>query len=202
MWTSVPHTPARRTRMRTSSARMVGFGTSMSSMPGPAVRFTRARTERPAPRRRKTARQVDRRGPKARMPWPGAPADELAGRRPARRRATPRGSQSAGSCDPEYDGGSARGRSARSGEDGGDRARSAVRVVMRVTAASPMWVCHAPCRRRPRSNAGRAAISPMKIAAYACRQSVHSHIEGAPGGTQNDVHRRRAPVCDAASVGS
>src|SRR5262249_55336515 len=35
MCTSVPQTPARRTRMRTSSSRGSGAGTSASTMPGP-----------------------------------------------------------------------------------------------------------------------------------------------------------------------
>src|SRR5215208_3782279 len=44
MCTSVPHTPARRTRIRTSSSRMRGFGTSLSTNPGPADSFTSAFT--------------------------------------------------------------------------------------------------------------------------------------------------------------
>src|SRR5262245_6558683 len=42
MCTSVPHTPARRTRINTSSSRMVGSGTSHSRKPGPADCLTRA----------------------------------------------------------------------------------------------------------------------------------------------------------------
>src|SRR5215203_5046270 len=44
MWTSVPHAPARRTRIRTSSSRIAGCGTSFSANPGPAVSFTSALT--------------------------------------------------------------------------------------------------------------------------------------------------------------
>src|SRR4029453_1720707 len=42
MCTSVPHTPARRTRISTSSSRIVGTGTFLSTKPGPAVSFTSA----------------------------------------------------------------------------------------------------------------------------------------------------------------
>src|SRR5690348_3648198 len=44
MCTSVPHTPARRTLISTSSSRIVGRGTSRSTNPGPAVSFTSALT--------------------------------------------------------------------------------------------------------------------------------------------------------------
>src|SRR5712691_7738439 len=44
MWTSVPQTPARRTRINTSSSRMRGSGTSLSAKPGPADAFTNAFT--------------------------------------------------------------------------------------------------------------------------------------------------------------
>src|SRR6478672_2693342 len=44
MWTSVPHTPARRTRIRTSSSRMRGSATSFSLKPGDADSFTSAFT--------------------------------------------------------------------------------------------------------------------------------------------------------------
>src|SRR5678815_2285105 len=44
MCTSVPHTPARRTRMSTSLSRIAGCGTSRSANPGPAVVFTNALT--------------------------------------------------------------------------------------------------------------------------------------------------------------
>ena len=39
-----PHTPARRTRMRTSLSRIVGSGTFFNTNPGPAVAFTSAFT--------------------------------------------------------------------------------------------------------------------------------------------------------------
>src|ERR671920_2187167 len=44
MWTSVPQMPARRTRIRTSSSRIVGSGTLLSVKPGPAVSLTSALT--------------------------------------------------------------------------------------------------------------------------------------------------------------
>src|SRR5690242_10686387 len=44
MCTSVPQTPARRTRMSTSSSRIFGSGTSFITKPGPADCFTRAFT--------------------------------------------------------------------------------------------------------------------------------------------------------------
>src|SRR5687767_10930521 len=44
MCTSVPQTPAHRTRMSTSSSRILGSGTSLSLNPGPAVSFTSAFT--------------------------------------------------------------------------------------------------------------------------------------------------------------
>src|SRR5215469_15959051 len=44
MWRSVPQTPARRTRIKTSSSRIVGSGTSVRTMPGSAARLTSART--------------------------------------------------------------------------------------------------------------------------------------------------------------
>src|ERR1700720_1187528 len=44
MWTSVPQTPARRTRMRTSSSRILGSATSLSLKPGDADSFTSAFT--------------------------------------------------------------------------------------------------------------------------------------------------------------
>src|SRR5687768_11266298 len=44
MWTSVPQTPAHRTRMSTSSSRIFGSGTFFSLKPGPAVSFTSAFT--------------------------------------------------------------------------------------------------------------------------------------------------------------
>src|SRR5512144_2628507 len=42
MCTSVPQTPARRTLINTSSSRIVGTGTFLSTKPGPAVSFTSA----------------------------------------------------------------------------------------------------------------------------------------------------------------
>src|ERR1700675_784442 len=42
MCTSVPQTPARRTRMRTSSSRILGSSTSFSLKPGAADSFTSA----------------------------------------------------------------------------------------------------------------------------------------------------------------
>src|SRR5215211_5253105 len=44
MCTSVPQTPARRTRIRTSSSRMVGSGTFLRTKPGAAAAFTSAFT--------------------------------------------------------------------------------------------------------------------------------------------------------------
>src|SRR5689334_10578966 len=44
MWTSVPHTPARRTRISTSSSRIRGSATSFSLKPGDADSFTSAFT--------------------------------------------------------------------------------------------------------------------------------------------------------------
>lgn len=44
MCTSVPHTPARLTRISTSLSRILGCGTSRSSNPGPAAPFTNALT--------------------------------------------------------------------------------------------------------------------------------------------------------------
>src|SRR6266513_1009166 len=44
MCTSVPQTPARRTRMRTSSSRILGSATSLSLKPGDADSFTSAFT--------------------------------------------------------------------------------------------------------------------------------------------------------------
>src|SRR3982751_552236 len=44
MWTSVPQTPARRTRISTSFSRIVGSATSFSANPGPADSFTSAFT--------------------------------------------------------------------------------------------------------------------------------------------------------------
>src|SRR5687767_13365607 len=44
MCTSVPHTPARRTRMRTSSSRIRGSATSLNLKPGDADSFTSAFT--------------------------------------------------------------------------------------------------------------------------------------------------------------
>src|SRR5689334_19838456 len=44
MCTSVPHTPARRTRISTSSSRIFGSGTSFKTKPGCAAAFTSAFT--------------------------------------------------------------------------------------------------------------------------------------------------------------
>src|SRR3982750_2422698 len=44
MWTSVPHTPARRTRIKTSFSRIFGSGTFFNAKPGPADSFTSAFT--------------------------------------------------------------------------------------------------------------------------------------------------------------
>src|ERR1043165_9448026 len=52
MCTSVQQTPARRTRIRTSSSRMVGSGTFLSTKPGAAEAFTSAFTREDLQRKR------------------------------------------------------------------------------------------------------------------------------------------------------
>src|SRR2546423_2826236 len=52
MWTSVPQTPARRTRMRTSSSRILGSATSFSLKPGAADSLTSAFTSHYSEERR------------------------------------------------------------------------------------------------------------------------------------------------------
>ena len=47
-WRSVPHSPARNTRIFTSQSPQAGSGTSISSRPGPAWIFTSARTSVPS----------------------------------------------------------------------------------------------------------------------------------------------------------
>ena len=76
MWTSVPHTPARRTRMRTSSARMVGFWNFHEFHAGTGRSFYQsAHRETCSKSEEKKPRQDDRRGPKGRTARPVAPAD-------------------------------------------------------------------------------------------------------------------------------
>src|ERR671914_939942 len=70
MCTSVPQIPARRTRISTSSSRIVGSATSFSLRPGAADSFTRAFTRAAlqlAIDARRDAKIAARRDPKPRM---------------------------------------------------------------------------------------------------------------------------------------